>query len=87
MKSPYIPLVLVSLWQSIEENYDDYKEQISEDTVDENAEETRMMLRDSEVQALFAGYEFSDLRGARKKSLRSTNHTDSEYMSLRGSAR
>lgn len=75
--------------QSIEENYDDYKEQISEDTVDENAEETRMMLRDAEVQALFAGYEFVEQRvgEARKKSLRSTNHTDSEYMSLRGSAR
>lgn len=48
-----------------------------------------MMLRDAEVQALFSGYEFSELRdGAlRKKSLRSTNHTDSEYMSLRGSGR
>lgn len=57
--------------------------------MDENAEETRMMLRDTEVQALFAGYEFTEQRGtdARRKSLRSTNHTDSEYMSLRGSAR
>lgn len=48
-----------------------------------------MMLRDAEVQALFAGYEFAEQRGsdAPRKSLRSTNHTDSEYMSLRGSAR
>ena len=48
-----------------------------------------MMLRDAEVQALFAGYEFAEQRGsdAPRKSLRNTNHTDSEYMSLRGSAR
>lgn len=78
LRSPYIPL-------SIEENYDDYKEQISEDTVDENVEETRMMLRDPEVQALFSGYEFTDSKTERKKSLRSTNVTDSEYLSLRGS--
>lgn len=31
---------------SIEDNYDDYKEQISEDTVDENLEENLLMLRD-----------------------------------------
>lgn len=51
IKSPFIPL-------SIEENYEDYKEQISEDTIDDNVEETRMLLRDAEVQSLFKGYEF-----------------------------
>ena len=44
-----------------------------------------MMLRDQEVQALFAGYEFNDSKAERKKSLRSTNGTDTEYLSLRGS--
>lgn len=56
--------------------------------MDENAEETRMMLRDPEVQNLFNGYEFAEKKlEARKKSLRSTNNTDSEQISLRGSGR
>jgi hypothetical protein len=75
--SPFIPM-------SIEDNYEDYKEQISEDTIDENAEETGMLLRDREVQALFEGYELG-ARGECKKSLRSTNGTDADYLSLRGS--
>lgn len=46
LQAPFVPL-------SIEENYDDYKEQISEDSIDENLEENLLMLRDQKVQSLF----------------------------------
>jgi hypothetical protein len=45
------------------------------------------MLRDSQVQALFEGYEYEININPRKRSLRSTNHTDSEQVSLRGSGK
>lgn len=44
--------------KSIEEDYDSYKEQISEDTIVDNQEETMLMLRDRETQSLFEGYYF-----------------------------
>ena len=80
VKSVFVPL-------SIEENYEDYKEQISEDTEIENEEETKIMLRDAEVQSLFKGYEFQERGHLRKKSTRTTNYTDSEQISLRGSGK
>lgn len=43
------------------------------------------MLRDPSVQDLFKGYEFVDKK--KKYSLRTTNYTDSEYLSLRGSGK
>lgn len=47
-----------------------------------------MMLRDPEVQNLFDGYEYTEKKlEVRKKSLRSTNGTDSEQFLLRGSGR
>ena len=46
LRAPYVPL-------SIEDNYEDYKEQISQDTIDENLEENLLMLRDKDVQSLF----------------------------------
>jgi hypothetical protein len=49
VKAPYLPV-------SIEENYEDYKEQISEDSLEDNAEENMLMLRDEQVQSLFEGY-------------------------------
>lgn len=72
-KPPFVPV-------TIEENYEDYKGQISEDTIDDNVEETRMMLRDNEVQALFQGYELSDPKEVKGDTLRkslgmSTNNT------------
>eukprot|EP00919_Chromeraceae_sp_WS-2016_P027206 GHVR01064670.1.p1 GENE.GHVR01064670.1~~GHVR01064670.1.p1 ORF type:complete len:144 (-),score=9.81 GHVR01064670.1:328-759(-) len=39
LKAPFIPI-------SIEDDYDNYKEQISEDTLMEDVEETKLMLRD-----------------------------------------
>lgn len=51
LKAPYVPL-------TIEEDYEEYSQQISEDSLDENAEENLLMLRDGEVQSLFEGYYF-----------------------------
>ena len=49
IKAPYRPV-------SIEDDYEEYKEQISEDTLDDNFEENLLMLRDKEIQSLFEGY-------------------------------
>lgn len=47
-----------------------------------------MMLRDTQVQALFEGYDLEYNKSSiRKRSLRSTNHTDTEQVSLRGSCK
>ena len=83
-------MVSYKLIQSIEENYEDYKDQISEDTIDENVSETKMMLREKSVQELFEGYEYSHLKmGGHKKRTTShtTNYTESERASLRGSGK
>lgn len=42
--------------QSIEEDYDNYKDQISEDTFNDNEEELGVLLRRPETQELFEGY-------------------------------
>ena len=52
--------------QDIEDNYEDYKGQISEDTVVENVEESKLLLRDRKVQELFEGYYFDSTQTHRK---------------------
>ena len=59
VKSPFKPL-------SIEEDYDNYKEQISEDTVNDNEEEIHLLLRRGETQELFEGYHFERSEADRK---------------------
>ena len=71
--------------QSIEEDYESYKEQISEDTIIDNEEETLMVLRDKDTQSLFDGYNFDRQEEAREKrtssyvSNYSTNHTEENF--------
>jgi hypothetical protein len=68
MESPYTPI-------PIEHNYEDYKDQISEDSLIENPEECALMLRNPEVQRLFDGY-FYD-RTTRKVGKQYYSNTDS----------
>lgn len=63
--------------QSIEEDYDNYKEQISEDTINENEEEINILLRKGQTQDLFESYYFEKGNNfSSKKTSFSTNHTE-----------
>ena len=68
LKAPFRPI-------SIEEDYQSYKEQISEDTVVENQEEVLLMLRDGETQSLFEGYYYENKEEGRDKRTSYTTYT------------
>lgn len=50
--APFLPV-------SIEEDYNNYKECISEDTEIENMEEYKLVLRHRDTQEAFMGYDFN----------------------------
>ncbi len=78
MPPPFLP-------PSIEEDYNNYKECISEDTEIENMEEYKLVLRHRDTQEAFMGYEYnvSSPKSKKKNSIKETDYLTQTTINFR----
>lgn len=76
--APFLP-------PSIEEDYNNYKECISEDTEIENMEEYKLVLRHRDTQEAFVGYEYnlSSPKNKKKASIKEGDYLTQTTISIR----